>query len=613
MTVDALNQAGIDAALADRGNRAPPAPPAADPAGSFSFWDMVKAGPRGFGAGVSRYIAGQADVIGAFGQVLGAYPEALGVGSLSPEQQAQADVQRTKLAKDGIDYSSPAGDVFRARSADLLPDPITAHWSENLLGQLGAVFGDVAASTLGAGPLAPVAFGLSEGLTEADKLKAAGVDLPTRTKAATIAGAVQGATIVAPVIGRTALETLGLVAAAGPGAFVAQQAAEQNILRHGGQEKLAAGYDPFDPWGIALSTILPGTIGTVAHLLRAPKVEPITAPKTEPQMRAAAALTPAEQARSDAFEASPGNLAELRAEIGKQKDPARRAILEVELAKQTDGHVVAAIAENPELVDAARVRQVAQAIDTSRLGPDGDIPAMTAHTDGVARAVDQLSNGEPVDLASMPRLPDVEQLRADAAVERIQAADLSRVIVEPEAAAPAPSPTLAGRTLFHGTDQAFDDFRGGMFTSNRARAENYAMSSKGRVLERQIDIRNPMPWDQAFGKSPEEIKAAGYDGTVQWGKDGEVLRAVVVDPAQVREPGAARGAAAPKPAVSPAEAAMQRRVDELVAAAPDRRIRLPDGEEVNLTEALRTVSDEFDADLQHASLATVAAECFLRG
>ena len=96
---------------------------------------------------------------------------------------------------------------------------------------------------------------------------------------------------------------------------------------------------------------------------------------------------------------------------------------------------------------------------------------------------------------------------------------------------------IRGITVYHGTTAQFDQFTDGMFTSNKERATNYALGSKGRVIEAQLDIRNPMPWKDAFGKTPEEIKAAGFDGTVQWGGNGEVMRAIVVDPAQVRPAG----------------------------------------------------------------------------
>jgi hypothetical protein len=60
------------------------------------------------------------------------------------------------------------------------------------------------------------------------------------------------------------------------------------------------------------------------------------APKaSEAGLRSAAALTPQEQAKSDAFEKSPGNIAELQQAIKAEKDPGNRKILEDELTKQT--------------------------------------------------------------------------------------------------------------------------------------------------------------------------------------------------------------------------------------------------------------------------------------
>lgn len=99
-------------------------------------------------------------------------------------------------------------------------------------------------------------------------------------------------------------------------------------------------------------------------------------------------------------------------------------------------------------------------------------------------------------------------------------------------------PDIRNINVYHGTTSKFDtaEFHGGDFTSNRARAENYAQGGQGRVLEATLDIRKPMPWSEAFGKTPAEIKAAGFDGTIQWGANGEVLRARVVDPAQIKPP-----------------------------------------------------------------------------
>ena len=136
------------------------------------------------------------------------------------------------------------------------------------------------------------------------------------------------------------------------------------------------------------------------------------------------------------------------------------------------------------------------------------------------------------DLASQPNAP--QQIRDDMAaiLKWFGIKGEQQDLTQTKAVGPDGNPLL----VYHGTEKVFDTFGGGMFTSNRGRAENYAMGSKGRVLEVYLNITNPMPWAEAFGKTPEEIKAAGYDGTIQFGANGEIMRAVVVDPAQVVAP-----------------------------------------------------------------------------
>ncbi|HAV37456.1 MAG TPA: transglycosylase, partial [Massilia sp.] len=63
---------------------------------------------------------------------------------------------------------------------------------------------------------------------------------------------------------RTLAQTAGLVAAGGPGGFIAQQAASKAILENAGYDKLADQYDPFDPVGLAVSTLVPSAFGAYA-------------------------------------------------------------------------------------------------------------------------------------------------------------------------------------------------------------------------------------------------------------------------------------------------------------------------------------------------------------
>jgi hypothetical protein len=67
---------------------------------------------------------------------------------------------------------------------------------------------------------------------------------------------------------------------------------------------------------------------------QAPDAPKTTGPiNTEEQLKKAAQLSPAEQAASDKFEQSPGNIAELEAEIARATSPQIKAILQEELRR----------------------------------------------------------------------------------------------------------------------------------------------------------------------------------------------------------------------------------------------------------------------------------------
>src|SRR5690606_8398838 len=50
----------------------------------------------------------------------------------------------------------------------------------------------------------------------------------------------------------------------GPASFITQQAATREILQNAGYEQLAEQYDPLDPVGLTLSTLLPLGFGAMA-------------------------------------------------------------------------------------------------------------------------------------------------------------------------------------------------------------------------------------------------------------------------------------------------------------------------------------------------------------
>lgn len=192
--------------------------------------------------------------------------------------QAAAAAVNENAAKmrreEGYDLQTEASRVQYDYARSLRPDPMTAGLAENI------VFG-VTRSVTKAGTavlLGPVtgaaAFGVSEGLTDADNLAAKGVDRETRTKAGMVSAAVNAAGVALPVAGSTAGRTAALVAAGGPASYIAHQSATREILRSANYDHLAEEYKPFDPVGLAVSTAAPAVFGAGAHALRNLKGEP---------------------------------------------------------------------------------------------------------------------------------------------------------------------------------------------------------------------------------------------------------------------------------------------------------------------------------------------------
>lgn len=233
----------------------PPAPPR---------WSAWSAPGRGLAAGAAESTGFWADVVGAFGQVGGAYPEALGVNP-NEQQRKEADIARQKLLTEGVSYSSEAGDLFRDVGRSYEPDPQTASTAEQLLLQFARFGGKAVGYGLAGGPVVGSAlFGADEGLTAADSLRQQGVDEATRTKVGAVAGLSAAAALALPIAGKTVAQTFGLVLAGGPVAFSAQQAASRSILASAGYDDIAQTFDPFDPVGLAVATLVPAGFGAMA-------------------------------------------------------------------------------------------------------------------------------------------------------------------------------------------------------------------------------------------------------------------------------------------------------------------------------------------------------------
>ncbi|WKB53024.1 hypothetical protein [Eleftheria terrae] len=383
--LDDAFQASTDAALTDLVQRPRPVAP---PAPAFSFWRMLSAAPKGAAAGTAEVAGHSADILGAFGQVLGATGTASAGGMFSTQndqERRESQAAAEKIRAEGVNLRSDGGDVFRNVAKDYLPDPLTSHWSEQIVGNIVRVGTKAvgAGMVLGPGGGAIVA-GADEGLTVADELADAGVDAKTRMKVGAVTGALTAAGFALPVAGTTWLRTGALALAGGPASFVAQQAATREILQGADYGQLADRYDPFDPVGLTLSTLLPLGFGAAA-MRGAGRRARVTEP-------AAGGTGLAARATEGAETGTPPS----------ERTPVARAIDE-------------------QVVEAARVSLIRETVESWNLGRAEDIQAAAAHLEAVARASDQLARGGRADVSDLVPADVVAASRVmDTMIERFE-------------------------------------------------------------------------------------------------------------------------------------------------------------------------------------------------
>lgn len=272
--IDSMFQEGTDRVLDDQVAR-----PRAVPFKQPNFWaGWDESTSRGLASSGLSSAAFGTEILGAFGQVGGAYPEIFG-GPLSGQQKQQSEQARRKLLDKGIDFATPQGDELRKRAREIMPDPNTTGTAAQVTAGLFGFAGKAIGYGVTLGPAAPLVLGVDVGFEESDRLKQQGVDLPTRTKAGAVAGALAGASLVAPMTGATQASRFVKGLAAGEGATIGQSLAEKAILNAAGYHKQADQFDPLDPVALAVGAV-PGVLGAkFGHAVPKPAAEaprPIT-------------------------------------------------------------------------------------------------------------------------------------------------------------------------------------------------------------------------------------------------------------------------------------------------------------------------------------------------
>ncbi|KVE99260.1 lytic transglycosylase domain-containing protein [Burkholderia vietnamiensis] len=270
---------------------------------STSLTSIAQAVGRGVGQGGSALFGAAADMAAGLSQIF-VDPDTL---TLNPQAQADADKQlNAAIAKQraGHLFESPLGTRAYDLSDTFKPDPTrTTAIDQTVQGVMSGLTQIVPAAVLG-GPLAGAAVGgTSIGMSRAEDLKRQGVDVGTRTAVGAVEGAITGAGAVLPVAGSTLPRTIGLVAAGGPGAAIAQAGIEKAILRNANYDHLADQIDPLDPVNLAAATLMAGTFAGVHTAVTARAV----------RQTAATATAPLETLSIDARRALPYNAPQLDA------------------------------------------------------------------------------------------------------------------------------------------------------------------------------------------------------------------------------------------------------------------------------------------------------------
>lgn len=342
---DSLDEGSTARALATRATL----PPAQrEPAG---FWSgVLSAVPRGVGAAAVESARPLAPMV------------TTGATVAFPATPQSLDLYR--------DTDRKLGEIGRA----LKPDPQDAGIAAQVLFDFARVGTKIAGGAVAGGvPGAVAAGGLGEGTAEFNRLRDAGVDRGTAAAAGAVRGVATAVGVALPLTGATLPATVWLVAAGGPGLFVAEQIASRELLQRAGYDKLAAEYDPLDPVGLIVSTLLPAGVATVAMRGR----------------------------RARGAAAADGEAATLQAAATPDPTPASRQAAE----------------------DAARVRAVAEVpVERSLVRPE-DVTARNAEADALVRAEDAMARGEPVRVAdSVPGAADEARGRMAARLDELAAA-----------------------------------------------------------------------------------------------------------------------------------------------------------------------------------------------
>jgi hypothetical protein len=481
-----------------------PAPlPTKAPTQRFSTWGLFTAAPKGVAAGAAEGMASGADVGKAIADkvpanVSGPLGQLPFMNAITSVMQVGADILNPKEGQ----FTSEVGTSLRNVSKDYTPDPQTAHVAESAVFNLMRVGSKaLTAAAMGGNIPGAVVAGAEEGFTQSDMLARQGVDIETRSKVGAVTAVTNAAGFALPVAGKTWAQTGALALVGGPASFMAQNAATREILQAADYSKLADQYDPLDPVGLALSTVLPLGFGALA--MRGAKVKPGVDAK----------------------------------------------------GPMPDGSPPPVKPPEPEIVDAARVNLVREHMDATNPARD-DMATHSAHADAYTKAMEQQAEGKAVSI--MDVAPKIEPMAGKATDTPNFKAWFGDSKVVDDTGAPMVvyhgtakdfdsfDPSKTGATF--GTDKA-----GLFFISSKAEANKYAdmapvlSGGNANVLPVFVKIQNPhvahvdfdsvqqdpARWFDERKYIVEKAISEGRDGVIVKNNRGDSL-VVAFDPKQIK-------------------------------------------------------------------------------
>lgn len=617
----ALESAAMDSRLYVPARQAP----------AFSVWDAAAAVPRGIVAGVGEMGASATEVVSGF------YDAFKRLRDATPEQMRE--YERVGTLKPG-DFRTEFGRAMRDEAQSWMPDPATTHASAQVIAEFSRMIGKVGVTVPFAGLVGGAAIvGAEEGFTTSDKLAQEGVDIDTRSSVGAITAGITAATFALPVAGKTLKSTAALALGGGPVAYIAQQQATREILNRADYSKLGDRYDPFDPVGLALSTLLPLGFGALG--LRA-------ANKAAAKAAADEAGRVAKRAADDAAAAEREFMA---GPMPSEKTAVSRAI-------------------DAQMEDAARVSLLREVSDAHRLTPDDDLAGSAAHDAAMARAMEQIVAREPVDVTELVLSQTRERMALDSDIAAMEtkrvdlvsaAADLadrgevrqwraeldalnSRAPQVDHEATQAlakqiqASSRLSFKKAFAEAERRIAELAAD-FTAKTDRIEQAikrnakaqqavqdlaeldkrlatARERQAALPELRVATRSGEAnqiGGQTFAEFVAKVDKAAREADAEARRLTRPAKDAAKAPAkeQAKEP--AKPAAPPAKQTAEASAGIARAAADLEAVNPDLPVQL-DGMDapMPMSELMKRVKEEAAADLENAKLVEVAAACALR-